>query len=71
MLSDRQPPLFAYFKQLESLEEYVLVSQGIRRMEVFRRPGDGRRTWACEEGGAGETVTIHGAAISVDSVYAA
>jgi len=66
---DRQEK-FAYYKQLASLEEYVLVSQDLRRIEVFRRPADQRGTWACEEGRDGETASVHGTPISVDAVYA-
>jgi Uma2 family endonuclease len=65
---DRQEK-FGYYKQLASLQEYVLVSQDSRRIEVFRRPADERGSWACEEGGEGETVVVHGATISVDAVY--
>ncbi len=60
---------FGYYRQLPSLEEYVLIAQNERLIEVYRRPPDGRRRWACELGRAGETVTIHGATISVDALY--
>jgi Uma2 family endonuclease len=66
---DRQEK-FAYYKALASLDEYVLVSQDLRRIEVFRRPADERNAWACEEGREGETVLVHGTPISVDAVYA-
>lgn len=57
---------FQAYKLMTSLEEYVLVSQDERRIEVYRRrDGD----WSCETGGAGASVTIHGATIGVDSVY--
>ena len=58
---------FALFQQLESLEEYVLVSQDERRIEVRRREG---RNWSTEARGAGETIRIHGLDISVDAIYA-
>jgi Uma2 family endonuclease len=57
---------FALFQKLDSLEEYVLVSQDEPRIEVRRRNG---RNWISNVGRAGETITIHGAAISVDVVY--
>lgn len=57
---------FALFQKLDSLEEYVLVSQDEPRIEVRRRAG---RTWTTHVGRAGEMVTIHGAAIAVDAIY--
>ena len=57
---------FALFQKLDSLEEYVLVSQDELRIEVRRRAG---RNWVTHVGRAGETVTIHGAVISVDAIY--
>jgi Uma2 family endonuclease len=65
---DRQEK-FGYYKQLASLQEYVLVSQDSRRIEVFRRPADERGSWECEEGREGEKVVVRGIAISVDAVY--
>lgn len=58
---------FVLFQQLDSLEEYVLVSQDERRVEVRRRSG---RDWTSEIKGAGETVRIHGRDITVDAIYA-
>lgn len=57
---------FQAYKQLASLEEYVLVSQDRRGIEVYRR-ADG--DWTCETGGPGGRVTIHGVLIGVDAVY--
>jgi Uma2 family endonuclease len=57
---------FALFQKLDSLEEYVLVSQDEPCIEVRRRSG---RTWISQLGRAGETVTIHGAQIAVDTIY--
>lgn len=57
---------FALFQKLDSLEEYVLVSQDEPSIEVRRRNG---RNWISNIGRAGETITIHGAVISVDVVY--
>lgn len=58
---------FALFQQLDSLEQYVLVSQDERRIEVRRRDG---RNWNTETRSAGETIRIHGLDILVDSIYA-
>jgi Uma2 family endonuclease len=58
---------FVLFQQLESLEEYVLVSQDERRIEVRRRDG---RNWSTETRGAGEAIRIHGLELSVDAIYA-
>ena len=57
---------FSLFLQLESLEEYVLVSQDERRIEVRRRSG---RNWSTESRAAGERITIHGLEIAVDAIY--
>ena len=58
---------FVPFQQVESLEEYILVSQEERRIEVRRRSG---RDWTLDVKRAGETIRIHGAEIAVDSIYA-
>jgi Uma2 family endonuclease len=65
---DRQEK-FGYYKQLPTLQEYVLVSQDRRRIEVFRRPSDNRGAWLCEEAHEGESVSIHGATVGVNAVY--
>ena len=57
---------FVLFQQLESLEEYVLVSQEERLIEVRRRTG---RNWTSEVKRAGETIQVHGSKIAVDSIY--
>jgi Uma2 family endonuclease len=61
---------FGYYRRLASLQEYVLLSQDEPIIEVYRRPTEGQGRWSCEIGRAGETVTIHGARVSVDHVYA-
>lgn len=58
---------FVLFQQADSLEEYVLVSQDQRRIEVRRRAG---RSWSFEVKHAGETIRIHGQDLAVDAVYA-
>jgi Uma2 family endonuclease len=63
---------FSYYRTLPSLEEYVLVSQDERMIEVFRRPDQGSASndsWRGERTGAGGGVTIHGCRIEVDAVY--
>jgi Uma2 family endonuclease len=59
---------FAHYMRLASVEQYVLVSQEERRIEVFRRPERGH--WEFEVARAGETLILHGHPISVDAVYA-
>jgi Uma2 family endonuclease len=66
---DRQEK-FGYYKHLATLQEYVLVSQDTRRIEVFRRPADAQGAWSCEEAREGDTVDVHGVTIVVDAVYA-
>ena len=56
---------FRDYRTLASLEEYVLVSQHERRIEVFRRAAH----WQAEVHGPSEPVVIHGAAIEVDAIY--
>ena len=53
---------------MPSLEAYVLIAQDERRIEVFRRPDRGH--WTCEAAMAGESLTLHGRALSVDAVCA-
>lgn len=57
---------FSLFQQLDSLEEYVLVSQDERCIEVRRRSG---KDWTTETKTAGETIRIHGLEIAVDTIY--
>jgi len=59
---------FAHYMRMPSLQEYVLVAQDERRIEVFRRP-QGRGHWHCEVGRAGEGVTLVGQTFRVDDVY--
>jgi Uma2 family endonuclease len=68
---------FSYYRMLPSLQEYVLVSQDERVIEVFRRPASAVSPapavvrWDREIAGAGGAVMIHGCAIEVDAVYGA
>src|SRR5262245_17524788 len=57
---------FLLFQQMDSLEEYVLVSQDERGIEVRRRSG---RSWNSEVAVTGETICVHGHDIPVDAVY--
>jgi Uma2 family endonuclease len=57
---------FAAYKQITALEEYVLVSQDERRIEVRRR---GARGWSADIATAGQTIRIHGHDIAVDVIY--
>jgi hypothetical protein len=62
----RSDAIATIFQQLESLEEYVLVSQDERRIEVRRRDG---RNWHSETRGPGESFTVHGREMAVDALY--
>jgi Uma2 family endonuclease len=57
---------FVLFQQIAALEEYVLVSQDERRIEVRRRVS---QNWTIEVKHAGETVRIHGRDVAVDEIY--
>jgi Uma2 family endonuclease len=59
---------FQAYKRLASVEEYVLVSQDARCVEVYRR-AEGDR-WSHEVAGPGGRVAIHGASVATDDVYA-
>ena len=52
-------------RTLASLEDYILVSQETRRIEVYRRATN----WQCEVAGAGDAFAVHGAQLSVDAIY--
>lgn len=56
---------FRDYRTLPSLEEYVLVAQVERRVEVFRRVA----SWQAEVYGAGATFVVHGVTIAVDAIY--
>ena len=55
---------FRDYRAIASLEEYVLVAQVVRRVEVFRRSVG----WQADVYEAGTTFVVHGAAISVDTI---
>lgn len=60
---------WAHYQHLESLEEYVLVSQHTPRIEVFRR---GEQGWTYEAFGRGTQMTLRSidVVIDVDELYA-
>lgn len=59
---------FEAYQKLRSFEEYVLVSQHERKIEVYRRGSEGGR-WSVEVAERGAYVIIHGKKIAVDDVY--
>lgn len=56
---------FRDYRSLPSLEEYVLVAQDTRRIEVYRRASG----WEPEVVEAGGTVVLHGATIALEAIY--
>ena len=60
---------FRHYRALESLRDYVLVSQHDRHIEVYSRDAAGR--WVMSEAGEGESVAVSslGGSIGVDRVY--
>lgn len=58
-----------HYQRLESLREYVLVSQGEPYVEVFRREGD---EWVLRTATAGQMLELpsQGVQIAVDDIYA-
>ena len=61
---------WAHYRRIPSLREYVLVSQGEPRVEVFRRIEAGR--WELLEARPGETIELAslGVRLDVAAVYA-
>ena len=59
---------FSHYRHLASLEEYVLVSQRERRIEVFRRTPEG---WILSEPVAGQSILLRSldVALDVDAIY--
>ena len=60
---------FASYRQLPSLQEYVLVDTEQQGIECYRRADNGE--WIMHPYGAGETVTLHGLNLTfpIDMVY--
>jgi Uma2 family endonuclease len=59
----------AHYRHIESLKEYVLVSQHHPRVEVYRRNEAGRWELYEYERGAGCELVSVGVGVSVDDVY--
>jgi Uma2 family endonuclease len=59
---------FAHYRHLESLQEYVLVSQDVQRIEVFRRSEEG---WILNDAVPGQTLELRslGVTLDVGAVY--
>ena len=57
---------FEAYKKVPSFQEYVLVSQAERRVEVRSRQG---QTWTTQIGSTGEMVRVHGRDVAVDAIY--
>jgi len=56
---------FQAYRGIASLEEYVLVSQDERKIEIFRR----RDAFRGEAAVGGQSFMVHGSEIAVDDVY--
>ena len=57
------------YQRIESLTDYVLVSQAEARIEHFRR--DRNRTWIYQLAGVGERLTLSsGVELDVDAIFA-
>jgi Uma2 family endonuclease len=58
-----------HYQRIDSLREYVLVSQGEPYVEVFRRDGD---EWVLRTATAGKMLELpsQGVRIAVDDIYA-
>jgi Uma2 family endonuclease len=58
---------WAAYRRIPSLREYVLVSQALPRIEIFRREGE---RWHFEVVETGERLTLAGRfELEVDSIY--
>lgn len=59
---------FAHYRRLAALEEYVLVSQTERRIEIFRRAED---MWTFHEAIGGESIELRSLELKleVDAIY--
>jgi Uma2 family endonuclease len=66
--ADDRGEKFAHYRRLTSLQEYVLVAQKARRIEVYRREGN---RWVLTEYGPGSIVELSSieAQVAVDDVY--
>jgi Uma2 family endonuclease len=62
---DRGEKLAAY-KMISALDEYVILSQDERRIEVFRRSEHG---WRFDVAGPDDTIVVHGQTFQVNAFY--
>jgi Uma2 family endonuclease len=62
---------FEHYKKLPSLQQYVLVSQAERRIEVWTR--EAGNAWTCRTSGEGDSADLSsvGASIDVRELYEA
>jgi Uma2 family endonuclease len=60
---------FANYQTIETLQEYVLISQWEQRVEVFRRCD--RKFWLLQTYTAGESIELQSInlQISIDAIY--
>jgi Uma2 family endonuclease len=60
---------FEHYRQIPTLEAYLLVSHRERRMELRRRAADG--SWTAQGAGRGDTLTLEplGIELHVDEIY--
>lgn len=54
---------FAHYRHLDSLQEYLLVSQDVQRIEVFRRTEQG---WIFNEAVPGQRIQLRSIEVSLD-----
>lgn len=59
---------FAHYMRMPSLQQYVLVCQTERRIEIYRRP-DGRGHWQSGVIHSGQSFELHDTTFSVDDIY--
>ena len=61
-----------HYQRIPALREYVLVSQGSTRVEVFSRDAEQPDLWHYRDHGAGSEVALEslGVRLSVDALYA-
>jgi Uma2 family endonuclease len=60
---------FAHYRQIPSLQDYVLVGSEVARVEVHHRLGDGSWRLTAAERGASVWVESLGLDLAVDAIY--
>ena len=70
--TDARSDTWAHYQRIGSLREFVLVSQGQARIEVFSRDPATPEVWSCRDHGPGATVRLPSLEIGLqlDDVYA-